>query len=415
MLVLTLVLTLVAALALTSLAVRDASARSASGVQAALGSKIILEIDPDGNTGASQNEWGTVYTYNGDEITPEIVRAVEAVDGVAGHYVEEEGAYYGAGANFTYLPAAFDISYTPYDQAAAYTATSSSEQCAKFQSGAYRLVEGRHLTPDDLYSCLISKELADYNGLSVGDTAQLYSLDTDEVTPFQIVGIFDGTEGTGGNAQLVDEIPANNGFIASGAMFEMFGDSIEGYGEVAFLVDDPSQTQVVLERIRALPELQGKTLKLRADTTEVNAVSSPLESLDALMGWAVVLVLAVGAAVTAVLLAVWVRGRSREIGILLSLGKSKGSIVAQFYLEALLAALVAAALGVGLCALVLGAGDGRAVAWLIPGVKGADLSVRPLAVLALLAGMALLVTVAVALSSWRLVRACPGDVLTDIR
>ena len=415
MLVLIIVLTVVATLALGSLAVRDAGSRSASDVQVALGAKIILETDTDGNMGAtSQSEWGTTYTYTGDQITPDVISAVEGVEGVAGYNVEEESAYYGAGVNFKYLPAAFDISFTPYGQTASYTATASSEECSKFQSGAYRLIEGRHLNPDDLYSCLISKELADYNGLKVGDTAQMYSLDTDEVTPFEIVGIFDGTEGSSGNAQMVDEIPANNGFISSKAVFEMLGDLIDGYDQVTIFVSDPSQTQVVLDRIAALPELKGKTLKLRTDTTGVSAVSSPLESLDSVMGWTVLLTFVAGAAVTAVLLAIWVKGRSREVGILLSLGKSKASIVAQFFVEVLVVALIAVILSIGACVLAMGAGGGAAMAWLIPEVKGADLQVGALSILWLSIGMILLVLVAVALSSWRLVRAKPNDVLTNI-
>ena len=67
-------------------------------------------------------------------------------------------------------------------------------------------------------------------------------------------------------------------------MFEMLGDLIDGYDQVTIFVSDPSQTQVVLDRIAALPELKGKTLKLRTDTTGVSAVSSPLESLDSVMG-----------------------------------------------------------------------------------------------------------------------------------
>lgn len=38
----------------------------------------------------------------------------------------------------------------------------------------------------------------------------MYSLDAEDITSFEIVGIFDGTKGTEGNALTVDEIPANS-------------------------------------------------------------------------------------------------------------------------------------------------------------------------------------------------------------
>lgn len=45
----------------------------------------------------------------------------------------------------------------------------------------------------------------------------------DVISEFEIVGIFDGTEGTSGNALTVDEIPANCGYIDCTTLFELFG------------------------------------------------------------------------------------------------------------------------------------------------------------------------------------------------
>lgn len=373
-LALTLVLAMAGTLALMAVAVRDASLQSASDTRAAIGAKVILETDTGGNMSPlEETEWGSMSSYVGDLITPDVVEALAQVEDGTGYNVEEEAAYYGAATDFKYLPAALDISYTPYGQAAPYTATLSSAECAKFQSGAYRLVAGRHLVPEDVFCCLISKELADYNGLAVGDEVRLYSLDADAVTPFKVVGVFDGTEGTSGKEQLVSDIPANRGYLSIGALSELFGDWGYGCSQVTAFVGDPAQASTVLERVNALPELEGKTLRARVEAAELAAVSSPLASLQALMGWAAVLAIVAGAAATTALLALWVRGRSREIGILLSLGKGKAVIMAQFFAEALLAALAALVIAVGLC----------------------------------------LAAAAVAFSSWKLVRARPRDVLAN--
>ncbi|MDE7122466.1 MAG: ABC transporter permease, partial [Oscillospiraceae bacterium] len=194
-LILFLVLTIIATFILMGIAIRDASVGATADVQPAIGGKIILETDAEGNMGSGQsNQWGGItYTYNGDFITEEVVNAISKIDGVVDYNVEDTGSYYGSGVDFKYLPAALGLSYTPYGESSSYTATLSSEKCSKFQSGKYKLLKGRHITPDDKHTCLIAKELADYNKLSVGDKVNMYALDSDSIAEFEIVGIFDGT------------------------------------------------------------------------------------------------------------------------------------------------------------------------------------------------------------------------------
>ncbi len=334
--ILFLVLTLIAAFLLTSLAIRDGVRKSTAQVQTAIGGKIELNLDTEGHMGGGeQNQWGTAYYYTGDLITQDIVDAIKKVDGVVDYNSEGTGSYYGAGVDFKYLPAAFDLSYTPYGESSSYTATLSSEKCAHFQRGEYKLVDGRHIQPEDSHTCLISKELADYNHLSVGDQIQMYSLDAEDITSFEIVGIFDGTKGTEGNALTVDEIPANCGYIDYATLFELFQDKIDGYDQLTIFVEDPVNIQNVYDRIAALPELKDKTLKLDINTETYDVVSSPLESLEKLIHTTILFISLVGVAVLTLLLTIWIRGRKREIGILLSIGKNKANILFQIFTETL--------------------------------------------------------------------------------
>ncbi len=131
--ILFMILTIIATFMLTGIAIRDAAKGQTADVRTAIGGKIILEIDMEGHMGdGQQNEWGMAYTYNGDLITQEIVDAIEKVEGVVDYNAEEAAGYYGAGVNFKYLPAAFDISYTPYGETSNYTITMSTEKCGAF-------------------------------------------------------------------------------------------------------------------------------------------------------------------------------------------------------------------------------------------------------------------------------------------
>lgn len=409
------VLTVIAAFMLAGIALRDASAGAAANVRTAIGGKIMLELDTEGHMGSGQkNQWGIVYSYNGDMITQEIVDAVIKVDGVADYNSEDAESYYGAGVDFKYLPAAFGLSYTPYGESSAYTATLSSEKCSKFQNGTYKLTDGRHITPEDKFTCLISKELADYNALSVGDRIKMYSLDSDSISEFEIVGIFDGTEGAKGNALTVDEIPANCGYISYAAMFELFKDEIDGYGQLTVYVEDPLEIQNVYDRISALPELKGKTLKLSIDTEEYNAVSLPLESLQKTVNTAIVIVSAVSAVILSLLLTVWTRGRKKEIGILLSLGKSKANVIFQIFAETVTVAVISFAAAIPLGGITAAGAEDFLASTASDLTAAVDVHIDTLYLLPLIFGGILLISISVIASSLTIVRLNPKDIITKM-
>ena len=414
--ILFLVLTLIATFMLTGIAVRGTAKSATADVQTAIGGKIMLDIDTDGHMGSGeQNQWGTTYTYNGDFITNKIVDAIKKVDGVVGYNAEDTEGYFGAGVNFKYLPAAFGLSYTPYGEASRYTATLSSEKSNAFQSGKYKLAEGRHITTDDKYTCLISKELADYNKLSVGDKIKMYSLDSDCISEFEIVGIFDGTEGTSGNALTVDEIPANCGYVDYAGIQDIFKDDYDnGYSQLTIYVEDPVSIQNVYDRISALPELTGKTLKLTIDTDEYDAVSTPLESLQKLVNTTIVIISVVSVVILTLLLTIWIRGRKKEIGILLSIGKSKSNILSQIFLETFTVAVFSFVASIPFSNLIAEKTGAFLVSRVTAGTENLNVQIDAACLLPLYIISFFLITVSVMASSWTIVRYRPKDILTKM-
>lgn len=415
--ILFLILTLIASMMWTGIAIHDAAKKAAGNVKDAVGGTIELNLDTDGHMGGGeQNEWGTAYYYNGDLISQEIVDAIKKVEGVADYNSEDTGGYYGAGVNFQYLPAALGLSYTPYGESSSYTVTLSSEKCRSFQNGSYQLVEGRHITPDDQYVCLLSKELTDYNHLSVGDKIKMYCLDSDSEAVFEIVGIFDGTEGTSGNALTVDEIPANCGYVDYAAVQDIFKylEEEDGYQQLTIYVKDSVPIQSVYDKISALPELKGKTLKLTMNTEEIDAISAPLESLQKSVSITMILISVVSIVILTLLLTIWIRGRKNEIAILLSIGNSKINILSQFFTESLLVAVISFAVSIPLSFSIAE----KAGSFLISraSVEIVDLNVQidlskllPFALIGVL-----LIAVSVLASSWTVVRLQPKEILTKM-
>lgn len=412
--ILFLVLMIIATFMITGIAVRDAAKGATADVQTAIGGKIMLNLEEGRYGSGQQNEWGTTYSYNGDLITQEIVDEIEKVDGVVGYNSEDTGGYYGAGVNFKYLPAAFGLSYTQYGESSAYTATLSSEKCSKFQSGKYKLVDGRHITPKDRHACLISKELSDYNKLSVGDKVKMYCLDADSISEFKIVGIFDGTEGTSGNPLTVDQIPANCGYIDYATVFELFEDIIDGYAQLTIYVEDPVSVQNVYDKISDLPELKDKTLKLTIDTDEYDVISTPLESLQKLVNTTIVIISAVSVVILTLLLTVWIRGRKKEIGILLSIGKSKVNIILQIFTETFVVAAISFVASIPFSNLIVEKAGAFLVSRVTTGTVNLNVQIDTAYLLPIYIIGIVLITATVIASSWTVVRSKPKDIFTKM-
>lgn len=355
--ILLLVFTLLASAALIALSVGHAAAEGTDEVKQTIGASIHMEIDSDNQENydaPTQDEYGLTYEYNGDNITREVIDAIARVGGVKAYNAESESGYWGCGINFEYFPGLFDFgnSYNGHTSPSSYTVTLNSALNRKFLDGTYTLVEGRHIQEDDSFAVMISKELADKNGLSVGDRISMYDLDTDSENTFEIVGIFSGTEGMSKEAITPDSIPANRGYIDINSYLKMWNETTLELGSLDVYVDSAENAEEILKTIQNLPEIKGKTFTFSMDTEDFDLISNPLSSLKKMVDTAVTVIAITGAAVIALLLFLWTRGRKKEAGILMAVGRSKAEIVLQFLAENLFIAIPAAAASFGLSALL---------------------------------------------------------------
>ena len=416
--ILLLVFTLLASAALTALSVGHATAEGTDEVKQTVGASIHIEID-SGNTdlygSGSENEWGTAYQYNGDYITQEVVDAIAKVDGVVNYSAESEGGYWGAGINFEYFSGSFNIDFTGgYGQSVPYTVTLNSELSANFLNGTYTLEEGRHIQPDDSYAVLISKELADKNGLSVGDDITMYDLDSDSENTFEIVGIFSGTEGMSKDAMMADGIPANQGYIDMNSYNEIFDRDAMKLGSLDVYVDSAENVQDVLETIQNLPEIKDKTFTYSTDTENFDLISNPLSSIQTMVDTAVIVIAVTGAAIIVLLLVLWTRSRKKEAGILMAVGRSKLEIVLQFLTENILIAIPAVAASLGLTALLADKVGAYLVSQTARDITGLSVTIHSADIAAVYGIGALILILAVLLAAVTVIRLKPREILSQM-
>ena len=344
-----------------------------------------------------------------------MIDAIAKVNGVVNYSAESEGGYWGAGINFEYFPGAWNLDFTGgYGQSVPYTVTLNSELSAKFLNGTYTLEQGRHIQPSDSYAVLISKELADKNGLTVGDDIAMYDLDSNSENTFEIVGIFSGTEGMSKDAMMADEIPANQGYMDMNSYNKILKRQSMELGSLDVYVNSAEDVQDVLHTIQNLPEIKDKTFTYSTDTENFDLISNPLSSIQTMVDTAVIVIAVTGTALITLLLILWIRGRKKEAGILMAIGRSKVEIVLQFLTENILVAIPAAAASFGLTVLLSDKVGAYLVSQTASDVAELSITIYSTDMLTVYGIGALMLILAVLLAAITVVRLKPRMILSEM-
>lgn len=316
-------------------------------IKETVGASVRIELDTNNqaNYGSAEDfgNGASGYTYNGDFITEKIVDKISKLENVIGYNAKSSEGYWGVPKSFSPFPAMVTEGLaTPYQ------AVLNSSLDTRFLNGTYKLEEGRHIKADDSYVALISKELADKNNLSVGDTIEFITETDIDITDttFKIIGIFSGTEGMSKSAITPSDIPANLGYIDMNSLSELY-DS-EGYDFLDVYTHTPEEAKELMETIKNLPEVKGKTFTFNLNSEDFDLVSTPLSSFGSMVDTTVFVLTIIGVLIVVLLLVLWTRGRKKEIGILLAVGRSKVEIVGQFLTENILITFLSIIVSAGL-------------------------------------------------------------------
>lgn len=316
-------------------------------IKETVGASVRIELDTNNqaNYGSAEDfgNGASGYTYNGDFITEKIVDKISKLENVIGYNAKSSEGYWGVPKSFSPFPAMVTEGLaTPYQ------AVLNSSLDTRFLNGTYKLEEGRHIKADDSYVALISKELADKNNLSVGDTIEFITETDIDITDttFKIIGIFSGTVGMSKSAITPSDIPANLGYIDMNSLSELY-DS-EGYDFLDVYTHTPEEAKELMETIKNLPEVKGKTFTFNLNSEDFDLVSTPLSSFGSMVDTTVFILTIIGVLIVVLLLVLWTRGRKKEIGILLAVGRSKVEIVGQFLTENILITFLSMIVSAGL-------------------------------------------------------------------
>ena len=190
----------------------------------------------------------------------------------------------------------------------------------------------------DVLKGLISKDLAEKNGLKIGDKIQ-----TDKGVEIEIVGLFSPKEIEGINDQVTTYDKIQNLIITDLATLVAYenGPAIQGFNELTVSVDDPQNMEEIISKVKGISGVDWKGFSFLLDNEDYENAASSLEQLSELVATILIVALIVSIAILSLILTMWARTRIHETGVLLSVGISKLSILGQYIAEVLLIAVLA--------------------------------------------------------------------------
>lgn len=203
------------------------------------------------------------------------------------------------------------------------------EKDSPFTDRIYKLVEGSYI-PDKKRGVVIHSDLAQMNGLKIGDTIE-FSNDNGNNISAKIIGLFSSV----GNTEKLQTDSTTSINRIENQIFmdtETYSNLINEnqYYKIVVYTKNPQQISGL---VKELQTILGSDISITTADTLYKRISAPLEQISKVANIMLILTLVTGVVVLSLLLCMWSRTRQKEIAIFMSLGKKKTEIVLQMLLE----------------------------------------------------------------------------------
>lgn len=294
------------------------------------------------------------------------------------------------GTEIPYLPPSFRIEANTYPGQ------------IEIAEGTYEVVEGRYYNQSDIDNesrvCLITDELAEANGLRVGDTISLLESSPSEIKrnlleiypdktiddfalTMEVIGIYHNNQQLDPSDPYIQyrqpyELPANIILMPASSYkdysYNIYLNQVEYYktqgwwddsnvipskeeydmgSNAVFLLNDPLDVE---DYVNDYSDRVSDFTKLNANNETFKKLARPLDTLSFFANIIVLIVVFNAIVIISLITALTLKNRSYEIGVLLSIGVSKVKIVLQLFLELAVVALLGFTLAVASGSLIAG-------------------------------------------------------------
>ena len=337
------ILTIITASMLSTIAVSRAAQQAAGRI----------EKEAVGGFVLSSNLQGSMLTpRGGGMVRPADVRRIVLLPGVDSYMVRQNATADLVGANVAEVPGGDDYDATKEQQfgnAANVIGTNDSSKLNVFTSRTLGKAS-------DKYTSMIHEDLAKANGLKVGDTltlkANAYDADNEShstaTVKTTIVGIFKGDSARKVSSRA--ELTANTIYTDLDTTRDLYQykDGKEIYQDATFVLSKGVDVEKTMDAARKLP-VDWDNYQITRNDQYSSSMLHAARGVRSMMRGALIGVTVSAVLVLSLMLLLWMNDRRQEMGILVSLGVGKPSLVAQYLAEMMLIGLPSLALG-WLCA-----------------------------------------------------------------
>ena len=219
----------------------------------------------------------------------------------------------------------------------------ASKSNIDFKSEVLKLEKGRHIEENDKNKIMIHEKFAQLNNVNLGDKIKLSQ--EGKILELEIVGIYSGEKTNTFNGLSSDfiENTVYTDYKSSQELSNLIANN--KVTSVEYGVEDLTKLDDV---IKAVENLGINNLMVSKSNKNYELVTSSVESITKITNMIRIGSVVVGVVILSLILMFWVRERTYEIGILLSLGISKVNLVLQFIVEVILVTIFGLMIALGI-------------------------------------------------------------------
>ncbi|TYV29227.1 ABC transporter permease [Listeria monocytogenes] len=213
-----------------------------------------------------------------------------------------------------------------------------------FEAGTSELISGVAITSADKDKnvAMVEENLAKENDWKVGDSFTVTSSDGNTKVTLKIVGIYKTTDSGSDMAQNFSFLnPYNKVYVPYTVANTIKGSDYKNTVDSAvYTMDDAANISAFEKEAKKVDSIVWDTFKLDANDTLYQQMIGPINSVASFSKNVVYIVSIAGALILGLLVMMQVRDRKYEMGVLLAIGEKRGKLIAQFFVEILIVALV---------------------------------------------------------------------------
>lgn len=225
------------------------------------------------------------------------------------------------------------------------------KKLSSFTNGSYKLISGRLLNSSDdgKNYAVISSALASDNDLKLGSSFKVYSTTSSGKKTYvtlKVIGIYKIQSSSASMDNMSDRQNPYNTIYTPLKTAQTLNHSTTTITSATYYLDDPVHTSS-FAKLAKKTSINWNTYALQTSDEAYEASVSSLKNMEKFANIFLVVVIAAGAIILALILILTLRSRFYEFGVFLSLGESKAAIIAQQLVEVGLIAVLAFMLSLG--------------------------------------------------------------------